>query len=145
MKFNWGTKIAILYIGFIGLIIFMVVKSFGEKYDLVTEDYYAKEIAYQSQIDSRQRAESLDRNLRVEQSKESLSIVFPHEDGTQITGTVNCFRPSNQSLDFEEKVDGTKNVFSIDKDRFKAGKYRVKVNWKADGKDFFTEEIVVIR
>lgn len=145
MKFNWGTKIAILYIGFVGLIIFMVVKSFGEKWDLVTEDYYAREIAFQSQIDSRQRAENLDESLLIKQTAEELTIEFPHEKGMVISGTVNCFRPSDQRLDFEEKISTSENYHAIEKSKLKTGKYRIKVSWRADGRDFFTEKIVVIR
>jgi hypothetical protein len=48
---NWGYKIAITFILFGALIIFMVVKSFQQNIDLVTDDYYQEELKYQQQID----------------------------------------------------------------------------------------------
>jgi hypothetical protein len=144
MKFNWGTKIAILYIGFIGLILFMVVKSFGEKFDLVTEDYYAKEIAFQSQIDDRIRAEELDRNLVVSTTGEELSIEFPHKKGTLVKGNINCFRPSDMKYDFEVPFEITESVYRIPLSRFISGKYRLKMHWSSEGKDYYEEKIVII-
>ncbi len=41
---NWGYRVALLYISFAGLIIFLVTKSVNEKVDLVTPDYYAQEL-----------------------------------------------------------------------------------------------------
>ena len=51
MKWNWGTKIALSFVGFCGLMIFMTVKSFNTDFHLVTEDYYAEELQYQDHID----------------------------------------------------------------------------------------------
>ena len=41
---SWGTKILIVFILFVGGILFMVIKSSIQKTDLVTTDYYAKEL-----------------------------------------------------------------------------------------------------
>lgn len=144
MKFNWGTKIALLYIGFIGLIIFMVVKSFGEKYDLVTEDYYAKEIAFQSQIDDRIRTEELDRKLIVKTTSSALEIEFPHDKNTALKGSVNCFRPSDKSYDFVEQFEIDENLYSIPLSKFISGKYRLKMQWSSNDKDYYEEKIVII-
>ena len=50
LKISWGTKIATLYIGFVGLIILMVSMSMRQRVDLVSEDYYNRELAYQDKI-----------------------------------------------------------------------------------------------
>ena len=40
---NWGKKIAVLYIGFVIMIGFLVYKSTQQNTDLVSDDYYKKE------------------------------------------------------------------------------------------------------
>ena len=49
---NWGYKILFVYIAFIAGILLMVFKSSTQKRDLVTADYYAKELKYQERIDA---------------------------------------------------------------------------------------------
>ena len=56
MKINWGTAIVLVFIGFISFIMYFVIKmNTNKKYehDLVTEDYYSKELAFQEEIDAK--------------------------------------------------------------------------------------------
>ena len=52
MKLNWGNWIAVAYSVFVLFIIAMVYLAFGEKWDLVAENYYEQEIQYQDKINS---------------------------------------------------------------------------------------------
>mgnify|MGYP003351831803 CR=1 FL=1 len=52
---NWGWRIVMLYGGFVVLILFLVYKTTTVKDDLVTPDYYAKELKYQEQLDKQKR------------------------------------------------------------------------------------------
>ena len=44
---NWGYKIILVYVLFVAGIVFLVVRSSMENTDLVTSDYYEKELKYQ--------------------------------------------------------------------------------------------------
>ena len=48
---NWGYKIMIVYLVFVAGIAVMVYNSAMQNIDLVTPDYYAKELKYQEKID----------------------------------------------------------------------------------------------
>jgi predicted dehydrogenase len=48
---NWGYKIMLVYLVFISGMLFMAFKSSEQDIELVTEDYYAKELVYQQKID----------------------------------------------------------------------------------------------
>ena len=48
---SWGIKIAIVYVGFMALIISMVIVSSSSKSELVAKDYYAQELNYQQRIE----------------------------------------------------------------------------------------------
>ena len=56
---SWGWKITILYLGFVGMILTFVIASTQQDFHLVSEDYYAEEIAYQTRIDQTAAAQSL--------------------------------------------------------------------------------------
>ena len=59
MKINWGTGIVIGMTLFIGFIMYMVITMMTDKnydHDLVTEAYYAKDLAYQQEIDAEKNA-----------------------------------------------------------------------------------------
>jgi hypothetical protein len=144
MKLNWGNKIAIAYSAFVLFIIAMVYMSFGEKYDLVTEDYYAQELAYQAKIDAKNRLEGLEENLKVSLEAKNLLIEFPHHDSTLINGKVNCFRPSDQGQDFTVLIENKQKVVSIPVNQFISGKYLLKLDWTANEKSFYTEQTVII-
>ena len=51
MKFTIGHAITIVFISFTVYILSFVYRSFTNEVDLVAEDYYAQEIAYQDRID----------------------------------------------------------------------------------------------
>lgn len=53
---NWGWKIAIGYTAFALFILYLVYRTTGVEFELVTPDYYAQELAYQGQIDKRKTA-----------------------------------------------------------------------------------------
>ena len=55
MKINWGTAIIISFIAFICFILFFVIRMSTDNranHDLVTEEYYKAELAYQKEIDA---------------------------------------------------------------------------------------------
>ncbi len=53
---GWSKKITFAYVGFVALIVTMVVVSMRQKVDLVSKDYYAKELNYQSDINKMSNA-----------------------------------------------------------------------------------------
>ena len=72
MKINWGTGIVIAFIAFISFIMYFVINmNINKKYDhdLVTEDYYKKELEFQNDIDKETNAKNLVENLRLQMIK----------------------------------------------------------------------------
>jgi len=143
MKWNWGTKIAIFYCSFVAFIIFLVYLSFGQQYDLVTEDYYAEEINYQHTIDSKLRAKALNNELQASIKHKQLIIHFPQKNEL-ISGELECFRPSDQNLDFTTSIETKTGSFLIPIEKFKKGKYRLKVKWIVNEVNYYQELIVII-
>jgi hypothetical protein len=86
LKWNWGTGIALTYSIFAMMIIAFVVYSFSKDIDLVTPDYYAKELVFQNQIDKEKRSQALNENATFVMGKEQLDIQFPAEMKNQVIG-----------------------------------------------------------
>lgn len=144
LKWNWGTKIALLYSSFVLFMLFMVYMSFGQKYDLVTENYYAKELVFQRKIDSQERYEQLDIPLKVEIADNYLNIIFPHSKEVEIKGKVDCFRPSDENQDFEFPFNSNGNIQSIPLEKFSKGKYLLKLDWVVLDTEYYTERTIII-
>ncbi len=133
MKINWGTGIVIAIIAFIGFILFLVTLMLSDEklnHELVTDDYYKKELVYQEEIDAEKNAQALTENIKVSKTGEGLLIVFPKNlDYSKIKGKVNLYRPSNKNLDFEIPLDLSSHQLLIPKKNLVEGRWDVSVNW----------------
>ena len=143
MKINWGTKIAVFYISFVLFIIVMVVMAFGEKYELVTEDYYQQEIEFQDKIDRSANANSLEDKLKIDLKDGHVVLNFPSSNGIT-KGKINFFRPSDETADFEELIQLEDNMHKVTLASFKKGKYLVKTSWENNNQKYFQEDIIII-
>ena len=143
---SWGVKIAVLYTGFIGLVVFMVMMSMRQKIDLVSEDYYTKELAYQSKIDEMKNAEALTATISHTFTNTDLELQFqPEFKSKKLTGQILFFRPSDSSKDFETPVaineDGQQK---IGLNKLSKGMYKMQISWKVDNTPYYSEETIVI-
>jgi hypothetical protein len=146
LKISWGYRIAALYIGFVLLILFMVVMAMRQKIELVTPDYYAKELKFQQEIDAKNNAGLLSVNIQVELQQKTVLISLPDEFiGKEINGEALMFRPSDSSLDIAfPLVLNAEGKMLLQSDRFKTGLYKLTVKWADDGKNYQTEHTIVL-
>ena len=100
---NWGTKILIVYVVFISGILLMVFKSSTQKTDLVTTDYYAKELKYQDKIDEMNRVAALSAPVAYVIKDNSLIIQFPKDfAGKKLVGEAVLYCPSDENKDVKK-------------------------------------------
>ena len=133
-KLNWGVGIVITIACFIGFIMFFVIKMSTDKkydHDLVTEEYYKQELAYQDQIDAQQNSARLAKNIQVEVTAEGIQIKFPSEK-KDIKGEVSLYRPSNKKLDIEIPISLENQQMLIPAEKLVEGKYKLSINWKSN-------------
>jgi hypothetical protein len=145
MNISWGYKIAVLYIGFILLIGIMVFMSMRQKIDLVSEDYYEKELAFQSKIIEMNNVSSLSENISHKITSEEIILDFPEDfKNSSLKGIINFFRPSDSSKDFKISIQLNDLSVHIPLNKFTRGMYKLQVSWTANSIPYFTEEIIVI-
>lgn len=137
---NWGYKILIVYLAFVVGIVFMVFKSSNQKIDLVTTDYYAKELKYQQRIDAVNRTKELSAPVKFEVTKQKITIHFPAEFvSQQIKGSVLLYCPSDDRKDIEQEFTVANGTATIDLPAQNSGSYELQVNWSVDNKDYYFE------
>ena len=144
MKINWGTGIIIAFVAFICFILFFVVRMSTDdraNHDLVTDEYYRAELAYQKEIDAETNARDAIDPLKITRTPEGLLIVFPKGiDTKQLHGKVSLYRPSNKQLDFDLSLSLSDLHLLIPDKRLLDGRWDIKVFWQYQGKEFLHKE-----
>ena len=144
MKLNWGHYIAIGFTLFVLLILSMVYRSFQHKNDLVSEDYYARELEYQNVIEKKKNAGKLDQDVVWTVDEKGLNIQFP-EGMDDLQGSVWLYRPSDKDMDVKTDIstdDSGRQMISMD--ILHPGKYTIQVDWSSGGEEYYTEGVVFI-
>ena len=149
MRFTWGHAAIAIPVTIVVVFTTVLIRSMADEHktELVTEDYYAKEMAFQEQIDQSKNAAELNSELLWASNRDyftlSLAGDFSKENAE---GTVYIYRSSDSSLDFEVtlELDSIGNQdFAFDK--FKKGRYQVQISWTIDGTDCYLEKNIFIQ
>jgi len=134
MKFNWGTGIVLAFVAFISFIMYFVISmSSNKKYDhdLVSEQYYSKELKFQENIDKTKNSRSLETDIIWEKSDKGLEITFPKQmDFNTIKGKVFLYRPSNKQLDYETEISLSSHTLLIPDERLVGGRWNINIDWE---------------
>lgn len=142
---NWGWKITILYTSFVVFMSFLVYKALHQHFDLVTKDYYEKELQYGQQIAAEQDARQSGIALIVCDHDEGLGVKLSGiQDPSGISGQVKLYRPS------DARLDKTYQLFSQDSLMLPArdltqGVYKVEVSWTSDQKNYFAQKEIYVK
>lgn len=147
MKINWGTGLVIVMGLFITFILYFVIRISTEDkydYDLVTEEYYKKELVFQKEMDDESNSNLLHDNISGEKRAEGWMLTFPKDiDYSKITGTVTLYRPSNKKLDFQIPLNLSDSQLLIPDDRMVPGRWNTIVQWNYDGEDYLYKKEIV--
>lgn len=139
---NWGKGIMIvmgLFIVFIGVLVSVLA---GQKVDLVSEEYYKEEIAYQQEIDAIHSAQLLD-SLVISQKDKQLIVQFA-KNMEPDSVVLKLWRPNDQQLDQSFSVTGTQ-FFLIPLNTLQQGIYELRCEYWIEGKRFLQKESVLIK
>jgi hypothetical protein len=144
---NWGYKIAILYIGFVLLILTLVGMSSRQKVDLVSADYYEKELKFQDRLDDLNRSNELSEPLVWSVQAGSILLNFPNEfKGRKTSGSIYFFRPSDSGMDKTLVIPADTNlVRNISTNILNSGLYKMEISWESEGQKYYNEGIIQIK
>ncbi len=147
MTLNWGKKILILYLGFVGIIVTLVTICFQNKTELEYKDYYARELKFQDQIDANNNALALSAPIEYAVEQSSVLISIPKEINTKdLEGTIHFLRPSDASMDKTFVLDPDDSGSQlIKKGQLSSGVYKMRIACKSNSIEYFKEAIIKIK
>ncbi|MDX9923568.1 MAG: FixH family protein [Ignavibacteriaceae bacterium] len=144
MKLNWGSGIAITYILFMVAVIILVLIFMNQDVHLVTDDYYAKEIEYQQQIDKVERTKLLSEQPVVTFSDGVFMVSFPKSVKNIINGEIQIYRPSDSNLDKTASIFlDAENRQLIKPPINLPGLWKVKIDWTRNDTNYYNEKIIL--
>ncbi|MFT6996288.1 MAG: hypothetical protein ACJAQ4_000027 [Cryomorphaceae bacterium] len=143
---NWGHKIALVYSLFAAFMIGMLVLSTTYDHELVTEDYYARELAYQGKIDAGANLAQADFDVEVKMVGGKLKLLFNRlAESKTVSGEVKFYKPDNEKMDETHPIvlDTNSSEMEISSEG-KHGRYKVQVSFELEGKSFYKEQELVL-
>lgn len=142
---NWGQKIIVVFIVFVSGMLFLAFKASRQNIELVADDYYAKELVYQQQIDETKRTASLSTPVHIKIVGHILTIEFPPDFATKkIAGVVTLYCPSDEKKDMQQQFSVTDSPISITVPDNYSGLHYVKISWQSEGVNYYYEHKILI-
>jgi hypothetical protein len=142
---NWGTKILIVYVVFISGILFMVFKSSTQNTDLVTTDYYAKELKYQDKIDEMNRTGALSAPVEYVIRDNILFIHFPKDfAGKILIGEAVLYCPSDENKDIKKNFSVQDESLQLAIPASGSGLYELHLSWQDGSVTYYFEKKIFI-
>lgn len=145
MKINWGAGIAVLYVGFVAMILFLVGMSSGQKIDMVTDHYYEEELKFQDKINKIVRTQELTGGITWDVAEKGLEIHYPKAfTGSVITGQILLYCPSDNRKDRKFAIAPVNGSQVLPYAKIPAGRYKIQIDWEAGHEAYWNEGVVLI-
>ncbi len=120
-------------------------KSSSQKVDLVTTDYYAKELKYQLKIDAMNRVGLLSDTVKYEMNEGKLTVVFPKDfAGKKITGDVVLYCPSDEDKDITQTFSIQDAPLFVPVGVLNKKEFELQLSWQADGRSYYFQKKLLI-
>ncbi len=145
MKISWGHKILFTYLAFVVGIMSMVYLTSLQSRELVSDNYYAEELAYQKIIDQSANTASLSAAVKVEQQTDKLIIRLPEElQNKQSSGKWSLYFAADSKKDVNGNFETKSGVSTILLPAKASGSYKMILNWETAGKTYYFEKMIFL-
>ena len=143
MKINWGIFAFSLFGVFVVFMLGMVYFATKQNNELVTENYYEKELEFKDILVKKGHSALLSEQVTYQLDLKSLHIVFPTEITTPISGNIVFYKPSDLKADKSFPLEVKNNFQTFQFSVFEKGMYHVKIDWKANDIEYYHELTLV--
>lgn len=146
ITFNWGTGIVIVIIIFLATVFWRIQLATAIKINLVSKDYYPKELRFQEQIDREKNTNSRNLKAIVEHKAGEVTVLLPKEfEGTAVEGILHFYRPSDFEKDVIKKISLSDSLSqTIDVSKLEKGRFILKIYWESDSVPYYSEHELMI-
>ncbi|WP_306643665.1 FixH family protein [Sanyastnella coralliicola] len=145
MKFTWGHGITLFIIGFIIFMSYLTIQAFSVDFDLVAENYYEQELAYQEQLDRMQNLANAGIEPEVIIDHQQVAVVL-NDDNTLTSGKIKLYSPASKLGDREaEWTNEVAGTFGLPTTGLNPGWYEVQVHWEMNGTNYYFEQEIELK
>lgn len=143
MKINWGYRITIVYLAFAVGIMIMVYMTSQQNRDLVSEDYYEQELAYQKVIDRSANTAALSSPVNINIHENKLSIDLPQEFKSVVSkGEWILYYAADKEKDMSGTFSTLDGKYQIPVPKKTKGQYLLKLEWEAGSNHYYFEKTI---
>lgn len=142
----WPISIIAFFVIAISFLVSYTIWAMRQREDLVSPDYYEKEVRYQRQLDSMNRSTSIATQVAVTFEPARRQIVITLPAGLMASqGDIYLYRPSDARLDrqFPLALDAEGRQ-RLDAKDLPAGYWKVRVRWMAGGQEYYLDQAVIV-
>lgn len=130
--------------GFVLIIFFMsflFYRMWTQKFEMVTDNYYEKEVAFQGQIDAAKNSEAYGSAFSMKVKGAEILLNIPAELSTSLqAGEVYFYCPASQNSDKHIPLQGnTTGQYNFDATAWKKTAYVAKVKFSSGNKQYYKE------
>jgi hypothetical protein len=146
MKWNWGTKLILVFSIFVVGMVWLVVMSMRQKVDLVAKNYYQDELRYQEVLNATTLANGLSAAVRVTKETDFVTIQLPQEIAVgPVQGNIFFYCPSDAKKDrhIPLTING-KGLQAVALRQLAPGKYTVKIAWEFNKQKYYAEQTLIL-
>ncbi|MFN5416140.1 MAG: FixH family protein [Flavobacteriia bacterium] len=129
---NWGKGLTIAMISFVSFITVLIVIIMSNRIDLVSEDYYQKEVVFGDQISAQNNWNEVAENVQFQANKEHLIVNLPKIEGVD-NYQLKLKRPNDNKQDLAFEINNTQ-TYLIEKSKLHVGVYDYTLECKKGGK-----------
>ncbi|MGV3632225.1 MAG: FixH family protein [Bacteroidota bacterium] len=130
---NWGKGIIIGMSAFVAFISVLVTIIMSNRVDLVSDDYYRKEIAYESEIAAKNAWDDEGGVLHFASDSAHLIVSLPQIDGVD-SYELSLERPDDRKRDMSFTIAQTQ-TFLVKKSSLVNGMYTYRISCRKSGKN----------
>ena len=143
----WPIAITGFFFVAILFIVTFIAFAMRQREDLVSADYYEREVRYQSRLDSMNRSQALAAQAVVtfEPAQQVIVITLPPAQTQSATGNIHLYRPSDARLDRNVPLAlNAAGIQRLDAKDLRDGLWKVRVTWSVGGKEYFVDQPVIV-
>ena len=143
----WPTSIAAFFIIAIIFIATFIAFAVRQRDDLVSVDYYEREVRYQSQLDTMNRSQpfAMQNVVAFEPAQQEIIVTLPVDQISGAKGSIHLYRPSDARLDRELPLAlNNEGIQRLDAKKMSDGLWKVRVKWTTNGQEYFVEQPVIV-
>jgi hypothetical protein len=143
LQIHWGVAVALFYTAFALSTVGFVAFAMTRDVELVSDDYYAQALDHDRHMQAVANGDALAGAVSALVEGDTLRLQFPAAMASRVRGTAHLYRPADARADRAEalvpEADGSQSIALRGLAR---GHWRVKLQWSADGRDYFVQRDV---